>query len=669
MPRQEARPPRGLVESRAVKGASDKRRRAVAWALPAVVLLAFPSLAGANTYCIAEPSCPAGATVEAPNGEGIQTALTAAASHAGSTVLIGPGTFTRASGYTYSGPAVTISGAGPEATKLTRTASSATTVFGLTAAESATPALRDLAIEVPAGNDMTALGLVEGLVEDVALRSPAGATVATGLALNGGVFAAGTISVLSGTGVEGGNGEVRDSRVNTDGFVTQARSGARFRRDRFVVEASYGILSYYPASLLVEDSLIDLHGNNAAGVSIVGNGNGNAHATLRGLTIVGGAAGARAIEVEANNKASSTVTIADTAIYGVEHPVYQVAEGSGSTTSVTGEYSSFDTSGDAAFGVGGAAKPPAPTLTHQLSAPTGFLLALPGPAEGDWRLAPGALLIDAGSPGALGEGESATDLAGNARIVHGTRDVGAYEYQWRALSATASASSTTAEIGRPVTFTGAGLAAEPGDAIASYQWTFDDGASVPAAASATHAFTSAGVHTATFTATDLAGLTSSATVSVAVSAKVCSGTGCGACGEALSCPRLRSVVRGLRIRPSAFRAAARGTAIAAKGGAKVTYEVRGSVSRVDFTISRLSSGVMKGSACVKRSGRSHGRACTRTVKVATFSRISPSGGNGFRLTGRVGGHALAPGRYRLTGIPASGTTAAAGASAQFQILR
>ena len=76
--------------------------------------------------------------------------------------------------------------------------------------------------------------------------------------------------------------------------------------------------------------------------------------------------------------------------------------------------------------------------------------------------------IDRGLAGVASADESATDLAGNPRVVRGRadggelRDVGAYEYQRRAPTATASAGAASAEIGQRVTFTAAATDPDPG---------------------------------------------------------------------------------------------------------------------------------------------------------------------------------------------------------------
>lgn len=70
-----------------------------------------------------------------------------------------------------------------------------------------------------------------------------------------------------------------------------------------------------------------------------------------------------------------------------------------------------------------------------------------------------------------------------------------------------------------VTFDGTGSKAASGSTIASYAWSFGDGASA-SGATASHSFTSAGTYTATLTVTDSKGLTSSASTPIVVSAPI-----------------------------------------------------------------------------------------------------------------------------------------------------
>ncbi len=90
------------------------------WVAVVVVLalaLALPAAAAANVYCVNEPACvKAGGTASATaEGAGLKEVLKDAETHAGSTVEIGPGTYSEKEGFTYNAVAtVTIRGAGTD---------------------------------------------------------------------------------------------------------------------------------------------------------------------------------------------------------------------------------------------------------------------------------------------------------------------------------------------------------------------------------------------------------------------------------------------------------------------------------------------------------------------------------------------------------------------------
>lgn len=122
----------------------------------------------------------------------------------------------------------------------------------------------------------------------------------------------------------------------------------------------------------------------------------------------------------------------------------------------------------------------------------------------------------------------------------------------------------------------------------------------------------------------------------------------------------------LRVSPRRFRAARRGAAFAGRArthvGASVTY-VDSGTGQTTFTISAYVHARCRGGAA------RHVRRCTRRVVLARFVRTDSVGTNGFRLTGRLRGHALKPGSYLLTATPQSGLGARGARSAHFQIVR
>ena len=73
-----------------------------------------------------------------------------------------------------------------------------------------------------------------------------------------------------------------------------------------------------------------------------------------------------------------------------------------------------------------------------------------------------------------------------------------------------------------------------------------------------------------------------------------------------------------------------------------------------FTVERAVKGRKKGKKCSTK--RKRGKRCTKYKKLkGSFSRASAAGANSFRFTGKLGGKALRPGSYRLSGLPTGST--------------
>jgi hypothetical protein len=97
------------------------------------------------------------------------------------------------------------------------------------------------------------------------------------------------------------------------------------------------------------------------------------------------------------------------------------------------------------------------------------------------------------------------------------------------------------------------------------------------------------------------------------------------------------VLSRLRLMPAAFRAARRGATVArAATGATISYSVS-EASTTTFTVDRASRG--------RKFIPLHGN----------FTHHDVAGANHFHFTGRIGGRALSPGRYRLNATPRSAT--------------
>jgi hypothetical protein len=606
--------------------------------------LAAPAVAAATDYCVGDAACvTAGGTDSGTGGAGLKAALDAAAAHANAggpdRVLVGPGTYSRTGGgapaFTANpGDALVLQGAGSATTLLSREIANSTSVLVAGAAVT----VRDLGIVIPGGNSVDGLRL-SGTAENVAVTvASGGATSPTGAVVtSGATFAHGSLTMPGGTGASLlGGATLADSRVSGLYGVQASAGPVTVRRSR-IAGSGYGILSYY-AALTVEDTLVDLGGQSATGIMSSANVNANATATLRHVTFVHGAAGAAALSIQANDGMSSTATMRDSIISDVGHPIVLAADQAGAIASLATSFSSFSSTGIQRSGANGATTPAAPGASNPLSMVPGFVDA----AAGDWRLRHDSALVDAGTPGALVPDESATDFDGLPRLVSGRRDAGAFEYQRRAPVVTASAGAPSAETGVPIAFSGSAGDPDPGEGIAGYQWTFDDGATVPAGAAATHAFATAGLHSATLTAVDGAGTAGTATVTVTVTAaETAPGTQPPAVPHEPA-PALSA----LTVSPRAFRP---GTG--ARRGTRLTYTLS-APARVTFRVQRALTGRRNGARC---SARGRGKRCTRYVTVkGTISQQGVQGINALRFSGRLAGRALKPGRYRLVARAGTG---------------
>jgi PKD repeat protein len=213
----------------------------------------------------------------------------------------------------------------------------------------------------------------------------------------------------------------------------------------------------------------------------------------------------------------------------------------------------------------------------------------------------------------------------------------------------------TGVVGAPVSFGAAAFDVWSPFALA---WTFGDGGSATGG-NASHTYATAGTFEVRVTATDAAGRAATTTGQIAIASSAVGGGG---------------AVTGLRLTPTAFRAARRGGAVASARrrrvpiGTRIAFQLD-AAGTVRFATRRLAPGRLVGGRCVKPTRRNRSaRACTRTGAPRSFTRASTAGANSFRFTGRVGGRALAPGRYRLVATPTVGGLPGISARATFRIL-
>jgi hypothetical protein len=134
-----------------------------------------------------------------------------------------------------------------------------------------------------------------------------------------------------------------------------------------------------------------------------------------------------------------------------------------------------------------------------------------------------------------------------------------------------------------------------------------------------------------------------------------------------------ATVAGLRVAPAAFRAARSGpsaSAAAVRTGTRVSYTLN-IAAKARFTVQHAISGRTVSGRCLKPT-KSNGtrKRCIRFVAVGgSFTRTRAAGADRFTFTGRLTGHALKPGRYRLVATPTANRHTGKPARAGFRILK
>ncbi len=144
--------------------------------------------------------------------------------------------------------------------------------------------------------------------------------------------------------------------------------------------------------------------------------------------------------------------------------------------------------------------------------------------------------------------------------------------------------------------------------------------------------------------------------------------GGGGGGNQLGPQNLVATLSRLGITPAVFAAAPSGPSIAKTVGAQVSYENSQAASTM-LTVLKPARGVRHKGSCVKPSRRRRGKRCTRWVAVGRFTHADKVGLNSFRFTGRVYGHKLRPGRYKLRARPRFAGPAGQAIEVGFRIVR
>jgi hypothetical protein len=139
-------------------------------------------------------------------------------------------------------------------------------------------------------------------------------------------------------------------------------------------------------------------------------------------------------------------------------------------------------------------------------------------------------------------------------------------------------------------------------------------------------------------------------------------------------PTITLAVTSETLSPTVFAAATSGpSARTAKRrfGTKVSYTLSEAAS-VRFTVLQQQPGrKAAGGRCVKPTkANRRAQKCTRMVTLlGSFTRSGSAGANAFKFTGRLLGHKLKPGPYRLVATPTAGGKTGRAASAAFRIVK
>ena len=568
------------------------------------MLLAWAAPAGATTYCAAPATgCGGG---DHPT---LAAALTAASGNAGADdVRLGPAGYTDGP-WSYSDPTgtnpVTIRGAGFLESQLISGGGGPTLSLNNGNAD-------NVLVRAPAAG--VAIDLASGTLSNsqVQVTNNGRGVDASGATIDHvSIVPAGSANPGPHTAVRADQTTVRDSSMSTTNGVEVSNPPVAVRRS-IIVTKGHGLESGWSGTA-ISDSLIVLDDPTAVGVQgICDLSIGTITIDATNLTVTGGGSGV-AFRSIGGQGCGGHVAVSSSLVHEVGKTV-DCAPGTG-TASVAVSYSDADLAGPGK--VTGA-------CTGAVDAGNNFfadpLLATPATLQPVPRF--DSPLVDAGDPAAPGVGQP-TDIAGLPRAVNGRRDVGAFEYGRRPPSLAVASSSGTARTTEPIAFTATTSDPDLGDAV-TVGWSFDDGATA-AGNESSHAFLTAGTHTATATATDSAGVTTVRAVRVMVTGPS-------------STPALPDTTKPslspLRLSSRKFRAARSGPAVSrAKVGTKVSFALS-EASSVRFTVQRQAK---------RRNG------ARRWIAIkGSFRFAGKAGANSLRFRGRIGGRKLKPGSYRLT---------------------
>jgi hypothetical protein len=411
-----------------------------------MLLCAAP--ASATTFCVSDPACvTAGGTASADLG----AALSAANANAGpDRVEVGVGTFDEAtasgSGFLYinaSNDPLELVGEGPGQTILKDSATMpgffepilavrgpSTTVSGFTF---------EMSIDSERGLQFEQGASASNVEARIGVGTPANTTgfVLTGtgaetLSNASTDLAAGDASLgVNLIGAPGGT--IQDVQISAESGifvgVTDASAENVIRRARIIAADGNGVTASRGSSTL-ESSLVQVLSSGDIGLS-VSNSNDITEAfdlEARNTTLIGPGSGisATGAGVFADNPDPGvqlpSLLLRDSILFGFTRPLEcSQASATDDVPTLTTDYSNYPATGSS------ISPNCADTFTNTSNVDPAFV----NPAS-DFHLMISPL-VDAGTPGALGGGESTTDLDGNPRLVDGDgdgtarRDLGAYE--------------------------------------------------------------------------------------------------------------------------------------------------------------------------------------------------------------------------------------------------
>lgn len=565
--------------------------------------------------------------------------------------------------YAGAGP-VEIVGQGATQTSLTRPATNSGAVF----VDSGGPVtLRDLTVQIPAGSGSfpQPVGVRTSspvTLSDVRVRADllAGAPVGLQFAADATVdhVDVDLTAAGAGTGVAAaaasGTVSVSDSSVVAPTVALDAALGGLAIRRTTARAQGIGIRAQTASTVTVESSLVRVASNAGTGLGAYHGptAGGATSLTARHVTVVGVAGSSSKALVASNTVGTtpaSTVIVRDSILSTWDYTAYRYSSAGPASVvvdhSIAGPGGTTSSSGQGSLTLDPTVVDVDPLFTN--------------PGSGDYTLGAASPAVNQ-DPDPLQAGESATDLVGAARIIGGARDYGAYERASAPAVLTGAATvlgTSAAQIDGSV---------DPGGLTTTWRVRFGPTAAYGAATAAVALPAGA---TPVAVSAPLSGLAPGTTYHYAVEATNALGTATGADrtltttatgppsgglpgggGTTPSPGPLR--LSALAVRPSSFRAQRRGASLGARGAA-VSYRLN-RAETVVFSVRRLTSGVRRGRTCVAspRHGARRARRCTREVTVrGGFTHAGRLGANRVVFTGRVGGRALARGRYVLLALP------------------